>query len=307
MTSRNPQNIFDQREGIVTVVVITGSNSGFGLEASLAFARRGADVYATMRDESKGEQLRQRASDENLSIRTRTLDVTQPNTFAAFVESVVAESKSIDVLINNAGILRAGALEDLAEPTLRLVMETNLIGPLLLTKAVLPQMRAQKSGCIIMISSLSGLAGLPGDVAYSASKFGLEGATESLRHEVDRWGIRLALVEPGLYATRIFESSIADDKMLPDDYPYDSPYRTFIEERLTTLRERLPEAFDPALMGELLVEIAESDSGKLRWPADAVARKVLATMFAQDDESRDSFLREVSNSYWWSSGKDRPD
>ena len=290
----------------MTVVVMTGSNSGFGLEGSLAFARRGASVYATMRDVSKGEQLQRRAEKEKLSIQIRELDVTRPETFGEFVEDVVAESGSIDVLVNNAGILRAGALEDQPEATLRLVLETNLIGPLLLTKSVLPQMRAQKNGCVIMMNSLSGIAGLPGDVTYSASKFALEGATEALRHEVDRWDIRLALVEPGMYATRIFDSSVAAKNFLPDDYPADSPYRALIEERLTLLHERIPEALDPGPIGELLVAIASSNGEQLRWPADSLAKKVLATMFAQDDDSRDMFLRDVSNSDWWSNGEDRP-
>lgn len=290
----------------MTTVVITGSNSGFGLEGSLAFARNGACVYATMRDTSNGDQLRQLAEQENLLIRIRKLDVTRPETFGQFVEEVVAESGSIDVLVNNAGILRAGSLEDQTEEALRLVLETNLTGPLLLTKSVLPQMRAQKSGFIIMMSSLSGIAGLPGDVSYSASKFALEGATESLRHEVDRWGIRVALVEAGMYATRILEASIGASNTLPDDYPVDSPYRALIEERLSSLSDRMPEAFDPGPIGELLVDIAASSGDQLRWPADAVAKKVLATMFAQDDKSRDSFLRDVSDSEWWSNGDERP-
>lgn len=286
----------------MSVVVITGSNSGLGLAAARAFARNGDTVYATMRDTTKAQGLLDAADD--FDVRVKELDVTKPETFSAFVESVVAEAGRIDVLVNNAGVLRAGSLEDVTEDQLRLVVETNLLGPLLLSRAVLPQMRVQKSGCIIMMSSLSGIAGLPGDVPYTASKFGLEGATEALRHEVDRWGIRVALVEPGMYATQIFDSALAGGEVLPSDYPADSPYKPFVEARLRGVLERAPEAFDPGTVGDLLVEIAASDGSKLRWAADAVAEKVLATMFAHDDAERGAFLRQVGGSDWWSKGED---
>jgi len=291
----------------MAVVVITGSNSGFGLEGALAFARNGDTVYASMRDVAKADRLKQAAHEEHLSIKVRTLDITQPHTFDACIKGIVAEAGRIDVLVNNAGIVRPGALEDIPEAALRLVMETNLIGPLLLTKAVLPQMRAQRSGYIIMVSSLSGIAGLPGDLPYAASKFALEGATEALRHEVDRWGIRLALVEAGMYSTGIFDSYAAQEVRLPDDYPQNSPYRALVEDRLNEIHSRRSEAFNPRIVGELFVSIAQSDGTQLRWPADAVATKVLKTMLGQDDAGRDAFLRMVSGTAWWSEGRDHAD
>lgn len=291
----------------MAVVVITGSNSGFGLEGALAFARNGDTVYASMRDVSKAGRLQQAADEEALSIHIRTLDITKPGTFDSFIKAIVDEAGSIDVLVNNAGIVRPGALEDIPEAALRLVMETNLFGPLLLTKAVLPTMRSQGSGYIIMMSSLSGIAGLPGDLPYSASKFALEGATEALRHEVDRWGIRLALVEAGMYSTGIFDSYMADQVLLPDDYPEHSPYRPLVENRLNEVHSRLSEAYHPRIVGELYVAIAQSDGSQFRWPADAVATKVLATMLGHDDAGRDEFLRMVAGTDWWSEGKDHAD
>ncbi|MGI9344596.1 MAG: SDR family NAD(P)-dependent oxidoreductase [Gammaproteobacteria bacterium] len=290
----------------MAVVVITGSNNGFGYEAALAFARNGDTVYASMRAPAKASALQEAAAAEQLSIRVPTLDVTRPDTFAEFVQHIVAEAGGIDVLVNNAGILRPGAFEDIDEAALRLVMETNFFGPFLLARAVLPQMRAQASGCIIMISSLSGVAGLPGDVPYTASKYAVEGATEALRHEVDRWGIRLALVEAGMYATGIIAASVPDGANLPAGYPDDSPYRRLVETKLRELRERMPDAFDPRGVGELCVLIAQADGTQLRWPADAVAEKVLDTLFAHDDAGRDEFLRQVSGTDWWSDGKDGP-
>jgi NAD(P)-dependent dehydrogenase (short-subunit alcohol dehydrogenase family) len=290
----------------MSVVLITGCSSGFGHAGALAFARNGDTVYASMRDIAKAEMLRRTADKDALDVRIVELDVTRPATFPALVASIVKESGQLDVLVNNAGVLRAGAFEDLEETDLREVMETNFFGPFLLARAVLPQMRQQHGGYIIMISSLSGIAGLPGDVAYTASKFAVEGATEALRHEVDRWDIKLALVEAGLYATRIFDSSLPAQRVLPRAYPESSPYRPLVEHRLRELRARLPDAFDPRDVAELLVRIARSDGRQLRWPADDIARKVLATLFALDDTARDTFLRSVSGTDWWSSSTAAP-
>lgn len=291
----------------MAIVIMTGSNSGFGYEGTLAFARNGDKVYASMRDVSKGEGLKKIARDEGLDIQIRSLDVNQAGTFDSFVQGIINEAGRIDVLVNNASIVRPGALEDISESSLRLVMETNFFGPFLLTRAVLPHMRAQESGYIINVSSLSGIAGLPGDLPYSASKFAVEGASEALRHEVDRWGIKLALVEAGMYSTGIFDTSFAGRNVLPDDYPTDSPYRLLIEARLQEIYDRMPEAFHPRGVGELFVKIANSDGSQLRWPADEVAVKVLASMFAHNDVARDEFLCMVSGTTWWSEGKDGAD
>ncbi len=290
----------------MSVVVITGSSSGFGLEAALAFAENDDTVIATMRDAARAEALLARAAAAKLVVQVKPLDLLKSDTFAAAIKEIVNEHGRIDVLVNNAGMHRAGALEDVTEEAFRNVMETNCVGPLLLTRTVLPYMRSQKQGLVIMMSSLSGIAGLPGDLPYAASKFALEGATEALRHEVDRWGIRVALVEAGLYRTGIMAHNLPETSLLPGDYPTDSPYRTLIEWQLNNLRDRMPEAFDPAEVAKLFVTIANSDDPRLRWPADPIAEKVLATMLAQNNSERDDFLRGVAGSDWWSQGSAAP-
>lgn len=292
----------------MSTVLITGASSGLGLEGALAFARNGDTVYASMRNPARAGPLLDAAAAENLEMQVVELDVTRSETFGSVIDSIVAATGRLDVLVNNAGIIRPGALEDVSEEDLRAVVETNLVGPLLLARAVLPQMRKRRSGCIIMMSSLSGIAGLPGDLPYTASKFGLEGATEALRHEVDRWGIRVALVEGGMYATGIFDDilqgRLADERLLPPDYPADSPYRPLVESRLQSVRDSLAKAFHPRRIGELYVKIAGSEGSKLRWPADEVAEMVLGRMWAQSDAERDAFLRQVADADWWSEGKE---
>ena len=286
----------------MAVVLITGCSSGFGLEAALAFARNGDTAIATMRDPARGGSLVEAAHAEALQIDVARLDVAEPHTFGPAVGRVMEAHGRLDVLVNNAGINRIGAFEDTAEATLRKVMEVNLFGPLLLSRAVLPVMREQGGGCIINVSSLSGIAGLPGDVSYTASKFALEGAIEALRHEVDRWGIRVALVEAGLHATDIFTDVLSG----PVPIPGESPYRPLIEQRMANLGARIGDGFPARRVGELLVRIAESDGERLRWPADEVAERVMATLFGLDDSSRDEFLRGVAGSDWWSRGELEP-
>ena len=295
----------------MSVVVVTGCSSGIGFESALAFARRGDRVHACVRDKNKTRLLQEIASSEDLDVQIDVLDVTQPQVFFSFVESVVERSETIDVLVNNAGILHPGAWEDLSETQIRAVMETNFFGPMLLTRAVLPVMRERSSGCIIMISSLSGIAGLAGDVAYSASKFALEGATEALRHEVDRWGIRVALVQGGQYATQLFkgadDSVGSDAQPLPAGYPEDSVYRDLVECKVRQGLDSLADAHPPGLIAELLLNIAESDGSTLRWPADDLARHVLDTLHGGSDADRDAFLRMAGGSEWWSAGLAPPD
>ena len=280
-------------------VLITGCGSGFGREGALAFARRGDRVFATLRNTQQCAELEQLAADEKLDIHPRLLDVTKSDSFAGFVATLVAEAGHIEVLVNNAGILRPGAWEDLPESAIREVMETNFFGAMLLTRALLPHMRDQGGGYIINISSLSGIAGLAGDVAYSASKFALEGATEALRHEVDRWGIRVALVEAAQYATRIFRESSTP---LPE-----SPYRALVDHKIQAANASQDQALPANIIGELLPVIADSDGSQLRWPADDLSRQVLRNLHGQSDTERDAFLRMAGDSDWWSNGDHQPD
>ncbi len=284
----------------MAIVLITGASSGIGLASALAFARRGDRVYAGVRVQERGQQLESIAQQEGLDVRTVLLDVTVPESFSSVVSQIDGESGSIDVLVNNAGVLRNGSWEGISETDARLVMETNFFGPMLLARAVLPVMRRASSGCIIMISSLSGIAGLAGDVAYSASKFALEGATEALRHEVDRWGVRVALVLGGQYTTQLFDAVDSDGES--QDAAADI-YSELVAFKRAQNLEGLQSAFAPEDMAQLLLQVADADGSQLRWPADEVALNVLTTLHAQSDQERDAFLQMAGGTQWWSQGE----
>ncbi|QEH77122.1 SDR family oxidoreductase [Sphingomonas sp. C8-2] len=282
------------------VVVVTGCSSGIGLETALAFAAAGDKVVATVRDPMRASTLRAEAQARALDVMIEPLDVTQAATFAGFVDGVVGRHGRIDVLVNNAGMLPAGAFEDIDEAGLRLVMETNFFGAALLMKAVLPVMRRQERGTIVNISSLSGLAARAGDAAYSASKFALEGLTEAVSQEVARWNVRVALVEPGSCATNMLAGLAA--------WPVaeDSAYRPLVEAQRAAALSGADRQASPRTVADLIVRIAASRTDQLRWPADPLASSVLATLWRGDDGDRLRFLREAADVDWWISGEERP-
>jgi NAD(P)-dependent dehydrogenase (short-subunit alcohol dehydrogenase family) len=182
------------------VVVVTGCSSGIGLETCLAFARTGARVYATMRDTSRAGRLRTAAEAIGVGVEVVELDVTQDRSVALAAQHVLDDAGVVDVVVNNAGIGRVGAIEDLAESEARDVFETNFWGALRVIRAFLPTLRARHSGVIVNVSSMAGrLPPLPTLGFYGASKHALGALSEALRYEVARFGVRVVLIEPGMH------------------------------------------------------------------------------------------------------------
>lgn len=179
-------------------ILVTGARRGIGREITLALARAGHDVVATMRDTS-GSDLADIAAREHLSISLAALDVDDDASVAALFAQPGMDS--IDVLINNAGILSINALEDESIAMMQAVMNTNFFGPVRCMKAVVPAMRARRQGLIINISSIAGRMAVFSHSAYGPSKFALEAASEVLAQELAPFGVRVALVEPGIIAT----------------------------------------------------------------------------------------------------------
>jgi NADP-dependent 3-hydroxy acid dehydrogenase YdfG len=168
------------------VAVVTGSSTGIGYETSIILARNGFHTYATMRDLNKSENIKSLASKENLPIHIKQLDVTDDASINNAMQSISAEAGRIDVLVNNAGYVLSGALEDLAiEEEIKAQYETNLFGLIRTTQAVLPIMRKQKSGIIVNINSAAGRFGYPGGSAYVSTKFAVEGLSESMSYELE--------------------------------------------------------------------------------------------------------------------------
>jgi NAD(P)-dependent dehydrogenase (short-subunit alcohol dehydrogenase family) len=242
----------------MNTVLITGCSSGYGLETARHFHAQGWTVIATMRNR------RDSALAESARIRILELDVTSPESIAAAVEA----AGPIDVLVNNAGIGVVGAFEATPMAHVRKVFETNTFGVMAMTQAVIPQMRARRSGAIINVTSSVTLAPMPLAAAYTASKQAIEGFTGSLAHELGAFDVRAKLVEPGYAPTTRFSQNtqVRVEDLIPAAYAdFAMPiFAAFAEPSLTTKESDVARA----------VWLAANDmSGQLRFPAgpDAVA------------------------------------
>ena len=180
------------------VWLITGCSRGLGRTLAEAVLARGDRLVATARDAQSLEPLRQLAPER---VRAHALDVNREDRVQAVVAAAIAAFGRIDVLVNNAGYGLAGAVEEVSDAEARAQFETNVFGALSLTRAVLPQMRAQRSGHILQISSAAGFVSSPGLGLYNASKFALEGYSEALAQEVAPLGIRVTIIQPGPFRT----------------------------------------------------------------------------------------------------------
>lgn len=255
---------------------ITGASSGFGMAFAQYALARGYTLVATARNPAKLEALRQQAPDRVLVLK---LDVTVAADAEAAVAAAVARFGRIDVLINNAGYGIVGALEETSEAELRAQMETNFFGAVAVAKAVLPTLRAQRSGAIVNISSLGGQLSFGGFSAYSASKFALEGMSEALAQEVSPFGIKVLIVEPGAFRTGFAAGAL---KHMPEMDAYRDivgPTRAFAHGMDST------QEGDPAKAAAAIERALNADSTPLRLQlgADSVASiRAHATQLLQD-------------------------
>ena len=255
------------------IAVITGSSSGFGLLTSIELAKAGFRVVATMRDLGRRNRLDQGAAAAGVAgqLDIRALDVTNFDALPAFVDAVVREHGRVDVLVNNAGFAVAGFAEDIKLEELRRQFDTNFFGAVAMTKAVLPTMRRQHSGHIIMVSSIGVLLGSVSVSSYSASKHALEGWSESLRLEVNGLGIKVVLVEPGAYLTDIWtRGAVMGEKATQETSP--NIQRSLrMRERIQALPKR-----DPIEVARLIASIAQDPNPKLRYLVGRDAKIQLA-------------------------------
>jgi len=253
--------------------LITGSSSGFGLLTSIELAKAGFRVVATMRDLGRRERLDQAAAAAGVAsqLDIRALDVTDFDALPAFVDSIVRDDGRLDVLVNNAGFAVAGFAEDIKLEELRQQFETNFFGAVALTKAALPTMRRQRSGHIIMVSSIAGLHGSATVSSYSASKHALEGWSESLRLEINALGIKVVLVEPGAFQTDIWTRGAVMGENSTKETSPNIQRSLRMRDRVQALPKR-----DPIEVARLIATIAQDPNPKLRYLVGRDAKIQLA-------------------------------
>lgn len=208
------------------VAIVTGSSSGIGLDTSITLAQNGFLTYATMRNLDKSSIIETAAEKEKIPIKVVELDVTDDRSVNDAIQRIVSEIGKIDVLVNNAGYGLVGAFEDLSMEEIKSQYETNVFGLMRVTQKVLPIMRKQESGIIVNVSSGAGIFGYPGGSAYVSTKFAVEGLTESISYELESFGIKVVLIEPGFIRTNFANAMILAKKAQDPNSPYSAMMQT---------------------------------------------------------------------------------
>jgi NAD(P)-dependent dehydrogenase (short-subunit alcohol dehydrogenase family) len=243
--------------------LITGASSGIGGACAELFVRRGFRVFGSSRNADFHPQ----------AFSPLRMDVTDNESVASAVSKVLEEGGAIDALINNAGCGLAGAIEDTSPAEALRQMDVNFMGAYRVTRAVLPAMRARRAGVIVNVSSLGGLFGLPFQGFYSASKFALEGWTESLRHEVSPFGIRAVLVEPGDVRTGFTAS-----RALAAAANSSSAYGGLFSKCMQIVEKEEKQGAAPEVVAQLINRIVEGNAKGLRYSCGHASQRLSAVL-----------------------------
>lgn len=268
-------------------ILVTGCSSGIGLATALDLARRGHRVFATMRNPARAPHLAEQAARESLPVSIHTMDVDSDDSVAACFAAVYREAGVIDVLVNNAGVECHGALEELSMEAIRATMETNYFGALRCIKQVVRQMRERRSGCIVNVTSVSGRLAASPLGAYAASKHALEAASEALAQELKSFGVRVAIIEPGIIDTPMAHSI---------ENPPASVYG-HARHLAALFQESLKTPTPPSVVAEVIRGVIESGTGKLRHPAGPDAMPFLSWRASKSDEEWIAFNAQDDEGY----------
>ena len=283
----------------MATVLITGTSKGIGLATALTLARAGHTIYATMRNADRAAELAEEAAKELLPIHYSVVDVDSDESVAAAIAAIHEAAGPIDVLVNNAGVARDGAIEELTMDDFRAVMETNYFGAIRCAKAVIPKMRERRSGLIINITSVAGRVSTSPLGPYAASKFALEALSEALAQEMKTFGVRVAIVEPGIIDTPMAHG--IDARYGPERsslYPQQKRMAAYFAAALKT-------PTPPSLVAEKIQSIIESGTWQLRHPVGSGAEPLLESRKATSDEDYVAFHGLADDEAWYAAMEQR--
>src|SRR5712692_7233692 len=272
-------------------VLITGATDGLGKAAALLLAERGYRVFAAGRSAAKRAQLDALAREKKLPLETLEMDVCDDISVKAGVSSVLAKTGTIDVLINNAGLVYAGAVEDLRLEDWRRQFETNLFGVIRVTQAVLPHMRERRKGRILMMSSVSGFVTPPTQGAYSASKHAIEAVANALRYELYPYGIETILIQPGYIVTNLQSTAMDLAQTYQDEFksgPYSKIYASYLGSATST---RAQSKTTPEDCARIMLKAIESPRPKARYGVTPLATFAKLAKWILTDSAADRMIR----------------
>jgi NAD(P)-dependent dehydrogenase (short-subunit alcohol dehydrogenase family) len=271
------------------VAVVTGSSSGIGRETCLILAKNGYTTYATMRNPQKGSDLRSIAEGENLPMHFVQLDVTDGNSVKEAIQTTYDEAGRIDILVNNAGYALVGAFEEISMEEIKAQYETNVFGVVRTTQAVLPIMRKQGSGMIVNISSGAGRFGYPTGSAYVSTKFAVEGLSESMSYEIEPFGIKTVIVEPGMIKTNFHDAVVVANRSQEPGSPY-APLMTGMKDNLNKM---LDNGSTPQYVAQVILHAITSENPKLRYLAGKDVEQWVEAKRKMSDEEFASMMRQM--------------
>ena len=282
---------------ITRIAVVTGSSSGIGFETALLLARSGFHTYATMRNLEKSKNITEIANTEKLPLQVVQLDVNDDRSVKNAIDKIAAaENKRIDVLVNNAGYGLFGALEDTSIGEIKAQFETNFFGVIRVTQQVLPVMRKQNSGggTIVNVSSVGGRIGVPVLSAYQCTKFALEGLSESISYELEPFGIRVVIIEPGFIRTNIVNSSTPAEKALDPKSPY-FPLMQKVKNYFKSMIENASSSSPLEEVAKVILQAITSKNPQLRYTVGNDAATIIqARMNMPDKEFRKMVIQNLS-------------
>ena len=285
----------------MTVTLVTGASTGIGKATALHFARLGHTVYASMRTpDTSGGALRSAAEEGRLDLEVMTLDVNNSASVASAVDRVLERSGRIDVLVNNAGVLKLTSVEEIPLEEAKAVFETNVFGPLRMMQAVLPAMREQGSGTIVNISSVAGRLVSAGHGIYAATKYALEALSEAVAIETRRLGIRVIVIEPGFISTPILDKGVAVEVG-------EGPYAPHLRRMQSLYGNARRGADPPSAVAEVIAEALDDPTPRFRYLAGKDAPPVLNGRARMTDEEWIDMGREMTDEeYFAESGRRFP-
>ena len=246
----------------IRVAVVTGSSSGIGYETSLLLARKGFHTFATMRNlEDGSRQITAIAKNENLPLQVIQLDVNNDKSVIDAINRIVKKKDRIDVVVNNAGYALGGAFEETSMDEIKKQFETNFFGAVRVMQAVIPVMRNQRSGKIVNITSMGGRISIPLSAFYHGSKFALEGLSESIRYELEPFGIKIILIEPGAIGSNFWKNIKTANKASNPN----SPYAQLANNMSEAFKKIEQNAIHPSEVAKVILDAVTSDDPQLRY------------------------------------------
>src|ERR671921_1227769 len=274
------------------VAVVTGSSTGIGYETALTLARNGFYTYATMRnlEGDSEEKVTNISKSENLPLQVIKLDVNNDKSVIDAIDRIIQEKKRIDVTINNAGYALVGAFEETSKDDIIAQFETNFFGAIRVMQAVIPIMRKQRSGKIVNITSMGGRIAVPLDSIYHGTKFALEGVSECLQYELEPFGIKIILIEPGAVGSNFWKNlKIASKTSSPDNSG--SPYKQIVNNVSESFKQMQQNTIHPSEVANVILQAVLSDSPDFRYVVGKDATAIIEARKSMPDRDFQRFMK----------------